>query len=71
MLSLSESNIHASLGVYCNIPVFVLISSEFCSFRYLIAVILFWRLQEQVDLSAPSLEFLQLGRFIKNGENLS
>ena len=38
-------------------------------FRYLIALILFWRLQAQVDLLSPSLEYLQLGRFIKNGEN--
>ncbi|KAK6119779.1 hypothetical protein DH2020_046483 [Rehmannia glutinosa] len=34
---------------------------------YLIAVILFWRLKEQVDLMPPSLKYLQFGRFLKNG----
>ncbi|XP_042008250.1 protein DETOXIFICATION 42-like isoform X2 [Salvia splendens] len=38
--------------------------------QYLIALILFWRLQAQVDLLSPSLEYLQLGRFIKNGFQL-
>nr|QBM79442.1 MATE12 [Rehmannia glutinosa] len=35
--------------------------------QYLIAVILFWRLKEQVDLMPPSLKYLQFGRFLKNG----
>ncbi|KAL3636537.1 hypothetical protein CASFOL_018836 [Castilleja foliolosa] len=35
--------------------------------RYLISVILFWRLKEQVDLMPPSLEYLLFGRFLKNG----
>ncbi|KAL3647040.1 hypothetical protein CASFOL_008008 [Castilleja foliolosa] len=34
---------------------------------YLISVILFWRLKEQVDLMPPSLEYLLFGRFLKNG----
>ncbi|KAL3632615.1 hypothetical protein CASFOL_025599 [Castilleja foliolosa] len=34
---------------------------------YLISVILFWRLKEQVDLMPPSLEYLQFCRFLKNG----
>ncbi|GFP87021.1 mate efflux family protein 1 [Phtheirospermum japonicum] len=35
--------------------------------QYLISLILFWRLKEQVDLMPPSLEYLQFGRFLKNG----
>ncbi|KAL3647564.1 Protein DETOXIFICATION 42 [Castilleja foliolosa] len=35
--------------------------------QYLISVILFWRLKEQVDLMPPSLKYLQFGRFLKNG----
>ncbi|KAL3620213.1 Protein DETOXIFICATION 42 [Castilleja foliolosa] len=35
--------------------------------QYLISVILFLRLKEQVDLMPPSLEYLQFGRFLKNG----
>ncbi|KAL1547438.1 Protein DETOXIFICATION 42 [Salvia divinorum] len=38
--------------------------------QYLIALILFWRLQGQVDLFSPSLEYMQFGRFIKNGFQL-
>ncbi|CAA0833466.1 MATE efflux family protein 1 [Striga hermonthica] len=35
--------------------------------QYLISLILFWRLKEQVDLVPPSLKYLQFGRFLKNG----
>lgn len=35
--------------------------------QYLISVILFWRLMEQVGLLPPSLKHLQFGRFLKNG----
>ncbi|KAK6164137.1 hypothetical protein DH2020_001001 [Rehmannia glutinosa] len=35
--------------------------------QYLISLILFWRLKEQVDLMPPSLKYLQFGRFLKNG----
>ncbi|KAG6400634.1 hypothetical protein SASPL_137475 [Salvia splendens] len=38
--------------------------------QYLIALILFWRLQREVELLSPSLEYLQLGRFMKNGFQL-
>ncbi|GER55065.1 MATE efflux family protein [Striga asiatica] len=36
--------------------------------QYLISLILFWRLKEQVDLVPPSLKYLQFGRFLKNGD---
>ncbi|XP_016449322.1 protein DETOXIFICATION 42 isoform X1 [Nicotiana tabacum] len=35
--------------------------------QYLISVILFWRLMEQVDLLPPSLKYLQFARFLTNG----
>ncbi|XP_073288688.1 protein DETOXIFICATION 42 isoform X2 [Primulina huaijiensis] len=35
--------------------------------QYLISLILFWRLKEQVDLIPPNLKYLQFGRFLKNG----
>ncbi|KAH1104753.1 hypothetical protein AAZX31_13G321000 [Glycine max] len=35
--------------------------------QYLISVILLWRLLEQVDLIPPSINHLQLDRFLKNG----
>ncbi|PSR86824.1 Protein DETOXIFICATION like [Actinidia chinensis var. chinensis] len=35
--------------------------------QYLISIILFWRLLQQVDLLPPSLKHLQFGRFLKNG----
>lgn len=35
--------------------------------QYLISVILFWRLMQQVDLLPPSIKYLQFGRFVKNG----
>ncbi|XP_019157868.1 PREDICTED: protein DETOXIFICATION 42-like [Ipomoea nil] len=35
--------------------------------QYLISIILFWRLMEQVDLIPPSLKYLQFGRFLRNG----
>ncbi|KAL3828188.1 hypothetical protein ACJIZ3_016990 [Penstemon smallii] len=35
--------------------------------QYLISLILFWRLKEQVDLIPPSLKYLQFGRFLRNG----
>ncbi|KAG8389001.1 hypothetical protein BUALT_Bualt02G0184000 [Buddleja alternifolia] len=35
--------------------------------QYLISLILFWKLKEQVDLMPPSLKYLQFGRFLKNG----
>nr|AEM55566.1 multidrug resistance pump [Glycine max] len=35
--------------------------------QYIISVILLWRLLEQVDLIPPSINHLQLGRFLKNG----
>ncbi|XP_071737550.1 protein DETOXIFICATION 42-like isoform X4 [Rutidosis leptorrhynchoides] len=35
--------------------------------QYLIAVILLWKLIEQVDLLPPNIKDLQLGRFLKNG----
>ncbi|XP_042014875.1 protein DETOXIFICATION 42-like isoform X1 [Salvia splendens] len=38
--------------------------------QYLIALILFWRLQREVELLSPSREYLQLGRFMKNGFQL-
>ena len=38
----------------------------FC--RYLIALILFWRLMGQVDLLPPSIKHLQFSRFLKNGK---
>lgn len=38
----------------------------FC--RYLIALILFWRLMGQVNLLPPSIKHLQFSRFLKNGK---
>ncbi|XP_073156747.1 protein DETOXIFICATION 42 [Henckelia pumila] len=35
--------------------------------QYLISLILFWRLKEQVDLIPPNLKYLPFGRFLKNG----
>ncbi|CAA3000954.1 DETOXIFICATION 42 [Olea europaea subsp. europaea] len=35
--------------------------------QYLISLILFWRLAEQVALLPPSPKYLQFGRFLKNG----
>ncbi|KAI5673588.1 hypothetical protein M9H77_13952 [Catharanthus roseus] len=35
--------------------------------QYLISLILFWRLSEQVDLLPPSIKHLQFSRFLKNG----
>uniref|UniRef100_A0A5B7ASN1 Protein DETOXIFICATION n=1 Tax=Davidia involucrata TaxID=16924 RepID=A0A5B7ASN1_DAVIN len=35
--------------------------------QYLISIILFWRLMQQVDLLPPSIKYLQFGRFLKNG----
>lgn len=35
--------------------------------QYLISVILFWRLAQQVDLLPPNIKYLQFGRFLKNG----
>lgn len=35
--------------------------------QYLISVILFWRLIQEVDLLSPSIKGLQFGRFLKNG----
>ncbi|XP_031111255.1 protein DETOXIFICATION 42 [Ipomoea triloba] len=35
--------------------------------QYIISIILFWRLTEQVDLIPPSLKYLQFGRFLRNG----
>ncbi|KAE9462235.1 hypothetical protein C3L33_05855, partial [Rhododendron williamsianum] len=35
--------------------------------QYLISVILFWRLMQQVDLLPPSIKYQQFGRFVKNG----
>ncbi|KAJ9697997.1 hypothetical protein PVL29_007211 [Vitis rotundifolia] len=35
--------------------------------QYIICVILFWRLMQQVDLLPPSTKVLQFGRFLKNG----
>lgn len=39
------------------------------NYRYLISIILFWRLLEKVDIVPPSLKHLQFGRFIKNGKD--
>lgn len=36
--------------------------------QYLISLILFWRLKEQVDLIPPNLKYLLFGRFLKNGK---
>lgn len=38
--------------------------------RYLILVILFWKLMKQVDLVPPSMKTLQFGRFLKNGKGI-
>ncbi|KAA8528088.1 hypothetical protein F0562_035043 [Nyssa sinensis] len=35
--------------------------------QYLISVILFWRLMEQVDILPPNIKYLQFSRFLKNG----
>lgn len=35
--------------------------------QYIISVILFWRLMQQVELLPPSTKVLQFGRFLKNG----
>ncbi|PIN12357.1 putative membrane protein, predicted efflux pump [Handroanthus impetiginosus] len=35
--------------------------------QYLISIILFWRLKEEVDLIPPNRKYLQFGRFLKNG----
>ncbi|XP_058199316.1 protein DETOXIFICATION 42-like isoform X3 [Rhododendron vialii] len=35
--------------------------------QYLISIMLFWRLMQQVDLLPPSIKYLQFGRFVKNG----
>ncbi|KAF7119314.1 hypothetical protein RHSIM_Rhsim13G0221400 [Rhododendron simsii] len=35
--------------------------------QYLISIMLFWRLMQQVDLLPPSIKYLQLSRFVKNG----
>lgn len=39
----------------------------FC-FRYLISLILLWKLIEHVDLLPPNIKDLQFGRFLKNGK---
>ena len=49
-------------------PNYPLFSNQLC--RYLISVILLWRLLEQVDLIPPSINHLQLDRFLKNGKGL-
>jgi len=36
--------------------------------RYLISIILLWKLIKHVDLLSPSMEDLQIGRFLKTGE---
>ena len=40
----------------------------YCYHRYLISIILLWKLIKHVDLLSPSIEDLQIGRFLKNGE---
>ena len=37
-------------------------------YRFLITLILLWRLMKQVDLLPPSVKDLQFGRFLKNGK---
>lgn len=36
-------------------------------FRYLIALILFYKLMKQVDLMPPSIKDMQFSKFLKNG----
>ena len=40
-------------------------------YRYLISVILLWKLMEKVDLLPPSIKHLQFGRFLKNGKGIT
>lgn len=39
--------------------------------RYLISVILFWRLIEKIDIVPPNSKHLQFGRFLKNGDYIN
>lgn len=48
--------------------IYLLISDKsFCFCRYLISLILLWRLLRHVDVLPPNLKDLQFGRFLKNG----
>ncbi|KAG6402841.1 hypothetical protein SASPL_135055 [Salvia splendens] len=68
MLSLSKSNIITHIDE--NVTYASHVTKAAAVFRYLIALILFWRLQREVELLSPSREYLQLGRFMKNGFQL-
>lgn len=45
----------------------------YCCFlyRYLITVILLWKLTKKVDLLPPSVKHMQFGRFLKNGKGIT
>lgn len=40
-------------------------------YRYLISVILLWKLTKKVDLLPPSVKHMQFGRFLKNGKGIT
>ena len=42
----------------------------FNHYRYLISLMLLWRLIKEVDLLPPSINDLQIGRFLKNGKRI-